>query len=110
MMGRMLLVDSESNWARSLRGVVARGYLDPDVKLATRYFIAPVGGIMLAALLVPLGLGFIVTNTFRMFHSIPPAFLVLSVDLHRSEGRLGGNNQPNLSVQLSSRICDDFHR
>lgn len=67
MMGRMLLVDSESNWARSLRGVVARGYLDPDVKLATRYFIAPVGGIMLAALLVPLGLGFVVTNTFCMF-------------------------------------------
>src|SRR5947209_11710094 len=49
MMGRMLLVDSESSWARSLRGVVARGYLDPDVKLATKCFIAPVGGIMLAA-------------------------------------------------------------
>ncbi|RPB02050.1 hypothetical protein L873DRAFT_1674372 [Choiromyces venosus 120613-1] len=64
MMGRMLLVNTESAWARSLRGVVARGYLDPDVKLATKHFIAPAGGFMLVALLLPLGLGSIAANTF----------------------------------------------
>ncbi|KAI5838245.1 hypothetical protein DFP73DRAFT_520375 [Morchella snyderi] len=63
MMGRMLLLDAESPWARALRGVVARGYLDPDVKLATKCFIAPAGGFMLAALLLPLVLGFVAVNT-----------------------------------------------
>lgn len=67
MMGRMLLLDAESPWARALRGVVARGYLDPDVKLATKCFIAPAGGFMLAALLLPLGLGFVAVNTFCEF-------------------------------------------
>ncbi|KAG0137031.1 hypothetical protein HOY82DRAFT_399163 [Tuber indicum] len=64
MMGRMLLVDRDSAWARSLRDVVARGYLDPDVKLATKHFIAPAGGFMLVALILPLGLGSIAANTF----------------------------------------------
>ncbi|CUS11987.1 unnamed protein product [Tuber aestivum] len=64
MMGRMLLVNRDSAWARSLQGVVARGYLDPDVKLATKHFIAPAGGFMLVALLLPLGLGSIAANTF----------------------------------------------
>ncbi|KAG0634493.1 hypothetical protein HOY80DRAFT_523573 [Tuber brumale] len=64
MMGRMLLVDRDSAWARSWRDVVARGYLDPDVKLATKHFIAPAGGFMLVALLLPLGLGSIAANTF----------------------------------------------
>jgi len=67
MMGRMLLVNRDSAWARSLRGVVARGYLDPDVKLATKHFIAPAGGFMLVALLLPLALGSIAANTFRKF-------------------------------------------
>lgn len=67
MMGRMLLLDAESPWARALRGVVARGYLDPDVKLATKCFIAPAGGFMLAALLLPLGLGFVAVNIFCEF-------------------------------------------
>lgn len=69
MMGRMLLLDTDSPWARALRGVVARGYLDPDVKLATMCFIAPAGGFMLVALLLPLGLGFVAVNTFCKFSS-----------------------------------------
>ncbi|KAI5787021.1 hypothetical protein DFH27DRAFT_487022 [Peziza echinospora] len=63
MMGNMLLLDPESPWARALRGIVARGYLDPDVRLATRCFIFPATLIMTSALLVPLGLAFLATKT-----------------------------------------------
>lgn len=74
MMGRMALLDAESRWARSLRDVVARGYLDPDVKLATKEFIAPAGGFMLAALVLPLGLAFTAVKLFCM----PPSSFSLS--------------------------------
>ncbi|KAL7272762.1 hypothetical protein RUND412_004420 [Rhizina undulata] len=63
MMVKMVLMDGDSRWARALRGVVARGYLDPDVKLATRCFIAP-AGFMLVALLLPLALGFVTVKIF----------------------------------------------
>lgn len=54
MMGKMLLLDETSVWARSLRGIIAHGWLNPDAKLATRVFIAPCVGGMVAALLIPL--------------------------------------------------------
>ncbi|KAI5779817.1 hypothetical protein EDC01DRAFT_669996 [Geopyxis carbonaria] len=53
MMGRMMLLDPESVWARALRGVVGRGWLDPDVKLATS-LVAPAIFGMVVALTTPL--------------------------------------------------------
>ncbi|KAJ6263340.1 hypothetical protein Dda_1903 [Drechslerella dactyloides] len=63
MLGRMILLDRDSPWARSLRAIVANGYLNPDVRIATKDFIFPAGTIMIAALLTPLTIGFSV-NTF----------------------------------------------
>lgn len=54
MVAKMMLLDDNSVWARSLRGIIQHGWLNPDAKLATRIFIAPCVGGMLAALLVPL--------------------------------------------------------
>ncbi|KAF8534947.1 hypothetical protein BDD12DRAFT_894659 [Trichophaea hybrida] len=57
MMGRMMLLDDNSVWARSLRGIIQHGWLDPDAMLATKVFIAPCVGGMVAALLLPLACG-----------------------------------------------------
>jgi E3 ubiquitin-protein ligase MARCH6 len=67
LMARMMLMDNESHWARSLRDVVAQGYFNPDVKLATKKFILPASGIMLTALVVPMGMGFMAVKTLCMF-------------------------------------------
>jgi E3 ubiquitin-protein ligase MARCH6 len=56
MAGKMLLLDDQSRWARSLRGIVAPGWTNPDAKLATRVFIAPCIGYMILALTAPLAL------------------------------------------------------
>lgn len=113
MMGRMLLLDAESPWARALRGVVARGYLDPDVKLATKCFIAPAGGFMLAALLLPLGLGFVAVNTFCKSFS---RLLLLNfrmtranIDANNSTKCLVNDYQPDIQIQLPSRVCNLPH-
>ncbi|KAF3938305.1 hypothetical protein ABW19_dt0208350 [Dactylella cylindrospora] len=63
MLGRMILLDRESAWSRSLRAIVAQGYLNPDIGIATKKFIVPAGGAMLTALIVPLAIGFAI-NTF----------------------------------------------
>lgn len=60
MAGKMLLLDDQSLWARSLRGIVAPGWLNPDARLATRVFVAPCIGYMLLALLGPICLAFAV--------------------------------------------------
>ncbi|KAF8455309.1 hypothetical protein BGX38DRAFT_1267228 [Terfezia claveryi] len=73
MMGSMMLLDPDSPWARALRGVVARGYLDPDVKLATRCFILPATLFMSTALLLPLGFAFAATKTF--LHDASPKLI-----------------------------------
>jgi E3 ubiquitin-protein ligase MARCH6 len=44
MMGRMMLLDDTSPWARSLRGIIQQGWLNPDVRLATKVFHTPWGG------------------------------------------------------------------
>ncbi|KAF3924891.1 hypothetical protein ABW21_db0206519 [Orbilia brochopaga] len=88
MLGRMILLDRDSAWSRSLRAIVANGYLDPDVGIATKKFILPAGGAMTAALGVPLAIGFVI-NTFIVKGASPelshqiyrysyPAVLVVS--------------------------------
>ncbi|KAK6501766.1 hypothetical protein TWF481_009592 [Arthrobotrys musiformis] len=89
MLGRMILLDRESAWSRSLEAIVANGYLNPDVGIATKKFVLPAGGAMLAALVAPLGIGFFI-NTFivkgassELSHQIYrysyPAVLVVSL-------------------------------
>ncbi|EPS41334.1 hypothetical protein H072_4758 [Dactylellina haptotyla CBS 200.50] len=63
MLGRMILLDRDSALSRSLRAIVANGYLNPNVGVATKKFVLPAGGAMLVALFAPLTIGFIV-NTF----------------------------------------------
>ena len=64
--GRLILWYSNSRPARALLALVAppRGWLDPDIRLATRAFIFPAVTVMGMALIMPLGLGFIVNKTF----------------------------------------------
>lgn len=50
--------------AKINKQVVARGYFDPDVKLATKCFILPATLFMTIALLLPLGLAYATTKTF----------------------------------------------
>ncbi|KAI5820892.1 hypothetical protein BZA77DRAFT_367849, partial [Pyronema omphalodes] len=57
MMGKMMLLDDNSHAARMLRAIVADGWLNPDVVLATKVFVFPYIGAMLCALLFPLALG-----------------------------------------------------
>ncbi|KAK6543975.1 hypothetical protein TWF694_000693 [Orbilia ellipsospora] len=89
MLGRMILLDRESALSRSLRAIVANGYLNPNIGVATKKFILPAGGVMLAALAAPLTVGFVV-NTFIVKGATPelshqvyrysyPAVLVVSV-------------------------------
>ncbi|KAK6348424.1 hypothetical protein TWF718_006219 [Orbilia javanica] len=89
MLGRMILLDRDSAWSRSLEAIVANGYLNPDVGIATKKFVLPAGGAMLAALTAPLGIGFFI-NTFIVKGASPelshqiyrysyPAVLVVSV-------------------------------
>ncbi|KAL9119887.1 MAG: hypothetical protein Q9187_003558 [Circinaria calcarea] len=65
MASRIILWHSNSRPARALRALVAppHGWLDPDVRLATRAFIFPATTLMLLALSAPLGLGWIVNLT-----------------------------------------------
>ncbi|MCJ1312822.1 hypothetical protein MMC25_006498 [Agyrium rufum] len=58
---RMILWYDQTRPANALRAIVARargrGWLDPDVRLATRAFILPVTIVCVALVAVPLGLG-----------------------------------------------------
>lgn len=65
MASRLILWHSTSRPARALRALVAapHGWLNPNVRLATRAFIFPVTTLMLLALFAPLGLGWIVNRS-----------------------------------------------
>lgn len=50
---RLILWHNDSRPAEALRAVTRNGYLDPDVKIATRAFIVPATTILLTALFIP---------------------------------------------------------
>lgn len=54
--------------ASALRGIVRDGWLNPDVRLATRGFIVPAVLTMLFALAAPLGLGWISNTAIQSTH------------------------------------------
>lgn len=57
MAGRLILWYTPSRPAEALRGIVRHGWLNPDVRLATRSFIFPASLLMGVALTAPLSLG-----------------------------------------------------
>ncbi|MCJ1269992.1 hypothetical protein MMC22_009885 [Lobaria immixta] len=57
MAGRLILWYAPSRPAEALRGIVRHGWLNPDVRLATRSFIFPASLVMGVALTAPLSLG-----------------------------------------------------
>ena len=66
MGARLILWNRDSRPARALRAIIAPpfGWLDPNVRLATRAFIFPATLFMLVAITAPLCLGYIANNLF----------------------------------------------
>ena len=50
---RTILWNGEARLARGLRAIVARGWLNPDARVATRCFIVPLAAIASAAIVLP---------------------------------------------------------
>jgi E3 ubiquitin-protein ligase MARCH6 len=67
---RFILWHSDSRPAKALEAVTRNGYLDPDIKIATRAFIFPATTALLAALIVPFSLAS-VANRFEIFGPDP---------------------------------------
>ena len=63
MFARFILWTAPSRPALALRAIVARGWLNPDVRLATRAFILPATVVMALVLVMPLTLGSAANNT-----------------------------------------------
>lgn len=57
MLGRLILWNSPSRPANALRGIMRYGWLNPDIRLATRSFIFPASVFMAFALAAPLAMG-----------------------------------------------------
>ena len=63
MAARVILYNTPSRPASALRGIVRNGWLNPDVRLATRGFILPAVLAMTIALAAPLALGWVANAT-----------------------------------------------
>jgi len=63
LIGRFVLFDADSRLARAMRDMVRSGYLNPDVRIATKYFFVPVLCFSAVSLLVPLALAYVVQCT-----------------------------------------------
>lgn len=72
MLGRLILWNSPSRPANALRGIIRHGWLNPDIRLATRSFIFPASLFMAFALVAPLALGWVANKS--AFGGADPAF------------------------------------
>ena len=63
MAARVILYNTPSRPASALRGIIRNGWLNPDVRLATRGFILPAVLAMTIALAAPLALGWVANAT-----------------------------------------------
>lgn len=63
MLARFILWTTPSRPARAMRAIVSNGWLNPDIRLATRGFIFPATLVMAIVLAVPLSLGWVVNHT-----------------------------------------------
>ena len=64
IIGQLVLFFEPNRPAVALRGIVRRGWTNPDARLATRAFILPATVFMTAALGLPLGLGWMANTAF----------------------------------------------
>ena len=69
MVGRLILWNGQSRPAEALRAIVRQGWLNPDVRLATRSFIFPATVLMCGVLVVPLPLGWLANKVYFSYHS-----------------------------------------
>ena len=69
MGARVILYNTPSRPASALRGIVRNGWLNPDVRLATRGFILPAVLAVTIALAAPLGLGWLANATVLHVYS-----------------------------------------
>ena len=69
MAARIILYNTPSRPASALRGIVRNGWLNPDVRLATRGFILPAVIAMMIALSAPLALGWLANATILRAYS-----------------------------------------
>lgn len=63
MLGRLILWNTPSRPATALRGIIRNGWLNPDIRLATRSFIFPASLLMVFALVAPLALGWLANKS-----------------------------------------------
>jgi E3 ubiquitin-protein ligase MARCH6 len=59
LLSRFIHWYADTRPGEALRAVIRRGYLDPDIRLATRCFIFPLTVTLLLALLAPLGFAYL---------------------------------------------------
>lgn len=78
MAGRLILWYSPSRPADALRGIVRDGWLNPDVRLATRSFIFPASLLMGVAFAVPFSLAWTANRVF-----FPTADVVFKTRVYR---------------------------
>lgn len=69
MAARVILYNATSRPATALRGIVRNGWLNPDVRLATRGFILPAVLAMTVSLSAPLALGWLANATVLHVYS-----------------------------------------
>lgn len=69
MAGRLILWNRQSRPAEALRAIVRQGWLNPDVRLATRSFIFPATVLMCGVLVVPLPLGWLANRFYFTYHN-----------------------------------------
>jgi E3 ubiquitin-protein ligase MARCH6 len=67
---RFILWHSGSRPAEALRAITRNGYLNPDIRIATRAFIFPATIVLLASLLIPLAIASLV-NHYNVFGPDP---------------------------------------
>ncbi|KAL8826854.1 MAG: hypothetical protein Q9191_003544 [Dirinaria sp. TL-2023a] len=64
IIGQLVLFFEPNRPATALRGIVRRGWTNPDARLATRAFVLPAAVFMTVALGLPLGLGWMANTAF----------------------------------------------
>ena len=89
VLGRLILWNTPSRPANALRGIVRHGWLNPDIRLATRSFIFPATLFMGLALIAPLALGWSANQSIffgadatfhqRVYRYSYPALLAMGV-------------------------------
>lgn len=66
---RVVLWNSDTRLARGLRAVVARGWFDPDARVATRCFILPLVVLAVTAILLPSSVAYLVGRALPLIES-----------------------------------------